>query len=107
MAFKVPEEFRVSNNSFEFKKDSITYFCSVEDSDSWEHVAVTIHLPRAPTWQEMTVAKNTFWDAGDVVMQFHPAHEEYINNHVFCLHLFRPIGIYFPAPPAIIEGLKS
>lgn len=117
MTFKVPEEYRVTkgnmattaddgrNGLFEFRKGLVTYYCVVSDKDNWEHVAITIDRTRPPRWPEMHLVKNMFWDESDIVMQFHPANQEYLNNNVYCLHLYRPIGIYFPAPPAVVEGV--
>lgn len=72
----------------------------------WEHVSVS--LPnRCPTWPEMAYVKSQFWDAGDCVVQFHPPESEYVNNHPFCLHLWRPVGHDIPTPPSLLVGIKS
>jgi hypothetical protein len=72
----------------------------------WEHVSVS--LPnRCPTWPEMAYIKGLFWDAADCVVQFHPPESEYVNNHPYCLHLWRPVGHDIPTPPALLVGLKG
>lgn len=72
----------------------------------WEHVSVS--LPnRCPTWAEMAYVKSVFWDAEDCVVQFHPPESEYVNNHSFCLHLWRKIDGAFPLPPSILVGEKT
>lgn len=72
----------------------------------WEHVSVS--LPdRCPTWEEMARVKAMFWDDDDCVVQFHPPRSEYVNNHRFCLHLWRCIDRVFPMPPAILVGIKD
>jgi hypothetical protein len=72
----------------------------------WEHVSVS--LPnRCPTWEEMAYVKSVFWDESDCVVQFHPPRSEYVNNHPFCLHLWRIVGKDFPMPPSILVGLTK
>lgn len=64
----------------------------------WEHVSVS--LPnRCPTWDEMCKIKSLFWDADDCVIQFHPPESDYVNNHPYCLHMWRKIDFDFPLPP--------
>ena len=76
------------------------------DGEGWEHVSVS--LPnRCPTWEEMAAIKALFWDASDCVVQFHPPSSEYVNNHPYCLHLWRPTGHDIPTPPALLVGFKS
>lgn len=74
--------------------------------EAWEHVSVS--LPnRCPTWVEMSYVKSLFWDDSDCVVQYHPPRSEYVNNHEFCLHLWRPVGVVIPLPPSILVGLKA
>lgn len=76
------------------------------DGEGWEHVSVS--LPnRCPTWAEMSFIKATFWDSRDCVVQFHPSEYEYVNNHAFCLHLWRPTAGDIPTPPAWMVGIKG
>lgn len=71
--------------------------------EGWEHVSVSFHS-RTPTWEEMCKVKNIFWDAEDVVIQFHPRASEYVNAHEHCLHLWRPTNATIPTPPPILVG---
>ncbi len=76
------------------------------DGAGWEHVSVS--LPnRCPTWAEMAYIKDVFWDDTDCVVQFHPPRSEYVNNHAFCLHLWRAIDAQFPLPPSLLVGFKG
>lgn len=69
----------------------------------WEHASVS--LPTVcPTWPEMCRVKNLFWDEEDLVVQYHPPKEDYVNMHKYCLHMFRPLGIEMPKPPKIMVG---
>lgn len=70
----------------------------------WEHVSVS--LPdRCPTWAEMCRIKDLFWDEDDTVVQFHPPRSQYVNNHPYCLHLWRPLNEAVPLPPSILVGV--
>ena len=76
------------------------------DGLGWEHVSVS--LPhRCPTWGEMAAVKARFWDASDCVVQYHPPESEYVNNHPFCLHLWRSTEHPFPVPPSLLVGYKN
>lgn len=67
----------------------------------WEHVSVSLqgHPSKTPSWQEMSLVKDLFWEDHEAVLQFHPAKADYVNNHAGCLHLWRPVDGKFPMPP--------
>lgn len=89
------------------KAQSTAVLRVIASSDGgWEHVSVSI-ATRCPTWEEMCFVKDQFWDVQDCVVQFHPPESEYVNNHPFCLHLWRQIGRDFPTPPSIMVGVKG
>jgi len=71
------------------------------DGRGWEHVSVS--LPnRCPTWNEMCYIKDIFWEDDKTIIQYHPAKSEYINNHPFVLHLWRPVNQKIPKPDLIL-----
>lgn len=72
---------------------------------NWEHVSVSLEH-RCPTWEEMCIVKALFWDDEETVLQFHPPESDYVNQHRFCLHLWRYKG-EMPRPPSIAVGLKG
>lgn len=72
----------------------------------WEHVSVSTKT-RCPTWKEMCWVKGLFWDAEEAVMQLHPPQSEWVNNHDYCLHLWRPMDGKIPLPPSIAVGYKA
>lgn len=75
--------------------------------DGWEHVSVSVAgKNRTPRWDEMCFVKNAFWPEDDTVVQYHPAKEDYVNMHPFCLHLFRPVDGVFPKPDSLTVGIK-
>ena len=76
------------------------------ESIPWEHVSVSTRR-RTPNWKEMCFVKDLFWDEEDAVMQLHPPRSTWINNHPYCLHLWRPLDGNIPLPPSIAVGVKS
>ena len=69
----------------------------------WEHVSVST-AERCPTWPEMALIKSLFWDPEDCVIQYHPPESQYVDEHPYCLHLWRPRGINLPTPPSQFVG---
>lgn len=115
MSFKVPDDFRVTKGALKSdasfgnngafwvtqKKNIFTVIAS--DQMGWEHVSVS--LPnRCPTWEEMCFIKSVFWDESDCVVQYHPSKEHYVNNHPYCLHLWRPIDQALAIPASYMVG---
>lgn len=120
MSFHVPNQHRIKSGPFgsdnsignagaffvpllKFRK---TFKVIASDSAGWEHVSVS--LPeRCPTWEEMCALKAIFWDDDDCVVQFHPPKSEYVNNHPYCLHLWRSTQFEFPLPDSLLVGVKG
>lgn len=74
----------------------------------WEHVSVRMgekhngkRVDRTPTWAEMCVIKELFFQPEECVVQFHPKRSEYVNCHPHVLHLWRITEGEFPSPPKI------
>lgn len=80
-------------------------FCIVSDGMGWEHVSVSLKT-RMPTWTELQFVKDLFWEDEEAVIQIHPKKSQYVNNHAFVLHLWRPTEVEIPLPPSILVGLK-
>ena len=76
------------------------------DQAGWEHVSVSVRN-RCPNWPEMCAVKDLFWAEDEVVVQYHPAKADYVNQHPYTLHLWRPVGVQIPTPPAILVGVKD
>jgi hypothetical protein len=89
--------------------ENLVVISSGEDAEKeiyWEHVSVsTRHRP--PTWNEMCFVKDLFWDPEEPVMQLHPPRSEWVNNHPYTLHLFRPTNCKIPLPPSILVGYRQ
>lgn len=77
------------------------------DGGGWDHVSVSlIDKKRVPSWNEMCFVKDLFFDETETVLQFHPKKSEYVNNHPFCLHLWKKQGEECELPPSIFTGIK-
>jgi hypothetical protein len=61
----------------------------ISDGGGWDHVSVSLSH-RCPTWEEMCFVKELFFKDEECVMQLHPAKDQHISFHNFCLHLWRP-----------------
>lgn len=76
------------------------------DGAGWEHVSVSTER-RTPTWSEMHHVKGLFWDPEEVVMQLHPRESNYVNNHPYVLHMWRPQMAEIPLPPTFMVGIPG
>lgn len=70
--------------------------CSViwgDNEEGYEHVSVSPKKKfNTPTWNDMCVLKDIFFEDDEEVYQIHPKKSEYINVVENCLHLWKPIG---------------
>ncbi len=118
--FKVPESQRVlkgsmgsdssygNNGVFVINRGRTVINIIASDGMDWEHVSVhcvSEGKERTPTWSEMCLIKDLFWDKTDCVIQYHPPESEYINNHKHCLHLWRPTKEVIPIPNKVMVGI--
>lgn len=121
--FHVPEEYRITKgrvaSTSEFGNNGVfeippirggrKLFCVASDGAGWEHASVHVLDGRRmhiPTWSEMCHIKDLFWDDEDLVIQYHPPKSNYVNNHAYVLHLWRPTNQKIPNPPSILVGVK-
>lgn len=121
---KVPEQYRFKDTSHPMGSDSfdgnngVFYIpygsdilqCIASSGMGWEHVSVTCRTKNRnrysiPTWEQMCFIKDTFWDDAETVIQYHPKKSEYINNHPYVLHLWRPLKEEIPIPNSILVGI--
>lgn len=86
-------------------KAPLKVLCAPMDS-KWQHVSVS--LPnRCPTWSEMCLIKDLFWSPDEVVYQIHPRKSDYVNNHPYCLHLWRNTQEQPELPDSLLVGYKD
>ena len=74
-------------------------------SCGFEHLSVSMPN-RTPSWEQMCMMKDVFWNEDEVCMQLHPKKEEYVNNHNHCLHIWKPTTQEIPQPPSILVGIR-
>ena len=75
-------------------------------ANGFEHVSVS--LPnRCPNWPEMSFVKSLFWQPEETVVQFHPPEDCHVNNHPYCLHLWRDTTLGHRLPPPLAVGIKG
>ena len=72
----------------------------------WEHLCIS-HKNKIPSWNTMQEMKELFFEPEEVCFQLHPANSEYINNHEYCLHIWRPLEEKIPLPPTILVGFRK
>lgn len=117
MTFRCPDRFRVTVKGRPPGDDRNGLFVVplphgqrlrviASDGLGWEHVSVS-RSDRCPTWEEMCAVKALFWGPEDCVVQYHPPESDYVNQHPFCLHLWRPAGIELPRPHSILVGIAA
>ena len=110
---KTPEQYRIKDGPFGSQKEDGNNGCFsvgpfnviASDGMGWEHVSVSL-LTRCPTWGEMCMIKDLFWDEEECVVQFHPPKSVYVNNHPNVLHLWKTKGKNIETPPTILVGIK-
>jgi len=84
------------------KHEPLMAFVCYAAGMGWEHASITLNRKRTPTWEEMCQIKNMFWTKDKAVFQLHPPEKDYVNNHPYCLHLWRPVDCPVPMPPKIM-----
>ena len=82
------------------------YFIIASNGGGWEHVSVSSSTNKVPNWEVMCMIKDLFFNQDETVVQFHPKKSEYVNNHKYCLHLWRKQGSEHELPPSILVGVK-
>lgn len=57
----------------------------------YEHVSISpVKKYRTPSWDDMAMLKDIFFDPEEEAYQIMPRHSEYVNLKGNCLHLWRP-----------------
>lgn len=124
---KAPEKYRVTkglmasdssygnNGVFTIPHPKVSGYwinCICSDGEGWQHVSVSLSadhrkVERCPTWEEMCFVKSLFWDDEESVMQLHPPKSQWVNNHAYCLHLWKPDVVEIPLPDSLMVGIKQ
>ena len=72
----------------------------------WDHVSVST-LNRVPNYGEMRKVKALCFRDDETAMELHVPPADHVNNHEFCLHLWRPHDAAIPRPPYWMVGLPG
>ncbi len=72
----------------------------------WEHLSVSMPS-KTPSWDQMCMMKDIFWNKDEACVQYHPKEEDYVNMHPHCLHIWKPIEQELPTPPHLLVGFKN
>lgn len=83
--------------------DKASLFVVASVGEGWDHVSVS-RSNRAPNWPEMEHIKRMFFKDDETAMQLHVPPSDHINCHPNCLHLWRPLDVEIPRPPADMVG---
>ncbi|GAX06827.1 hypothetical protein IWT25_02174 [Secundilactobacillus pentosiphilus] len=83
---------------FEYQYEARKYRIIASFGGGWDHVSIS-NPTRTPNWDVMCRIKDIFFDPDEVVMQLHPAKDNYVNIHEHCLHLWKPQHAEIPVPP--------
>lgn len=90
---------------FSVRVNGNNFFIVASDGMDWDHVSVSLR-DRCPTWEELCIIKDIFFNAEETVVQFHPKKSEYVNNYPYCLHMWRYQKEEHLLPPSILTGFK-
>ena len=75
--------------------------------DFWEHISVSPKKKSVtPSWDDMCLIKDIFFEETEAVIQIHPPKAEYVNNMPNCLHLWRWAEGEMTLPPSFMVGIK-
>jgi len=92
------------NGVFKVYAGGRSFFVVASNGGGWEHVSVSPCNKKrksCPTWDEMCAIRDMFFQPEERVVEFHPPKSEYVNQHPYCLHLWRYTAGEFPHPPMI------
>lgn len=73
----------------------------------WEHVSFNPWTGKTPSWEDMCLIKDIFFEPEEVAIQIHPARSQYVSNLNHCLHLWRCTSAEQPLPPSIMVGIRD
>jgi hypothetical protein len=74
----------------------------ISDQGGWKHLSISNAQRKImPSWNIMCRVKDAFFGDDEQCIQYHPAKEDYINDHPWCLHLWKPLDEPLPKPPFV------
>jgi hypothetical protein len=91
------------NGDFMVPLDGDLYHVRISDGLGWRHLSVTnAQRKRTPSWEIMCRLKDYFFADDEWAVQYHPAKEDNINDHPFCLHIWAPLDVELPRPATFL-----
>jgi len=77
-----------------------TYSVVCSWGGDWDHVSIScLKETHTPSWHEMCKLKEMFFCPDEMVVQYHPAEQDYVDFQSNCLHLWKPRKETLPKPP--------
>ena len=74
----------------------------------WNHVSVSPFKKNyIPSWHDMTMIKDIFFNDEEAVIQIHPPKSQYVNNMDNCLHLWECYYREMVLPPSCLVGIRE
>lgn len=90
------------NGSFLVPLEGEFWHVRLSDGMGWKHLSISNSQKKVmPSWNIMCRAKELFYGDDEWAVQFHPARQDYINDHPFVLHLWAPLNEELPKPPIV------
>ena len=87
-----------NNGAFEINRGGRLYYVIASDQEGWDHVSIS-NETRTLSWETMCWIKDQFFNADEVVLQYHVPKKDYVNIHEHCLHLWRKQDEVVELPP--------
>lgn len=90
------------NGHFLVPLDGELWFVIISDKIGWKHLSVSNAQKKImPSWMVMCRLKDAFYGDDECCVQYHPAKDDYVNSHPYCLHLWMPLDERLPQPSII------
>jgi hypothetical protein len=87
------------NGAFLVPMEGELWHVIISDRMGWKHLSASNAQKKIlPGWNVMCRLKDAFFDDEDLVVQFHPAKADNIDDHPYCLHLWMPLDEPLPKP---------
>jgi hypothetical protein len=72
----------------------------------WDHVSVS-RKNRCPNWLELEYVYRMFFREDETAIEYHVPMGDHVNQHPYCLHLWRSLDHEMPRPPSIMIGFQK
>ena len=91
------------NGAFLVPLNGQLYHVIIGDGMGWKHLSITnAQRKEIPSWSTMCQVKGLFYGDDEWCVQFHPAKDDNVNDHPYCLHLWMPLDVELPKPLAVM-----